>query len=271
MILKSNSNQILKKEAKEEIILNLSSQQACVSIVIAAKDEERSIVELISQINRVLNEVPYEIVVVDDGSKDNTGKSASDYATVVVTHEETLGKGAAMKSGVESSSGALFVFIDGDGAHKPQDILKLITPVLNGEADMVIGSRLMKESLVDSPPLNRRLSNQLASVIISIIISYVLPLCNSLKCPMKWHRITDCTSGLRAIKRENWQKLNLVSNGFQIETEMIFEAAKNSLRIIEVPISCVWDNQFSKLSILRDGFRTLKLLTRKLFWDINGR
>ena len=80
----------------------------------------------------------------------------------------------------------------------------------------------------------------------------------------KWIKITDCTSGLRAITRESWQKLGLVSLGFQIETEMIYEAARNRLVIAEVPISCNWDSRFSRLSVIRDGLRTMKLLTGKM-------
>jgi hypothetical protein len=88
---------------------------------------------------------------------------------------------------------------------------------------------------------------------------------------MKYIRISDCTSGFRAIKKEAWQKLDLISQGFQIETEMIYEAAKNNLTIAEVPISCNWNNRLSRLSIIKDGLRTSKLLTRKITGDIGGR
>lgn len=66
------------------------------------------------------------------------------------------------------------------------------------------------------------------------------------------------------MRKQNWRKLNLISNGFQIETELIFEQAKNGFIIAEVPISCTWGKSFSKLSIFKDGIRTLSLLLYKL-------
>ena len=136
-----------------------------------------------------------------------------------------------------------------------------------------------------------RLRNFVASLTISVIISFFIPLAISLNhlthCSLlnrggsgfsarnnhfktkKW--ITDCTSGFRGIKKEAWQKLELVSQGFQIETEMIYESAKNGLTIAEVPISCNWNTRLSHLSILRDGLSTLKLLSRKLVNEVRGR
>lgn len=242
-----------------------------VSIVIPARDEASSIVKLIPHIKAVLGGMSYEIIIVDDGSKDGTREAAINHETIVVTHKENMGKGAAMKSGVMNSHGDVIVFLDGDGAHESKDITKLIIPVLQGKADMVIGSRFLRDSLIVTAPLTRRLSNQLASLFISVVISFILPLASLFKCPIKWTRITDCTSGYRVIKRESWQKLHLISEGFQIETEMVYEAAKNGLLIVEVPITCTWRSQISHLSILRDGSRTLKLLAWKLVLDANRR
>jgi len=251
--------------------LSDSSLQLLVSVIISAKDEASSIGSLIHNIKESLSRTPHEIIVVDDGSRDGTGEIARNNGAIVVSHEKSLGKGTAMKIGVRNASGEVIVFIDGDGAHDPQDIPRVMTPILEGKADLVIGSRAIPGSDVPVSPLIRRLSNNLASLVISIIISFVLPLATLLKCSMKWIKITDCTSGFRAICKENWQKLFLISQGFQIETEIIYEAAKRNLAIAEAPISCNWNSSFSRLSILRDGLRTLKLLVRKLIGDIGGR
>ena len=86
---------------------------------------------------------------------------------------------------------------------------------------------------------------------------------------IKW--ITDCTSGFTAIRNENWKKLNLISDGYQIETEMIFEQAKNGFTIAETPVSCNWETGTSKLSITKDGSKTLLLLAEKLIhYSTNG-
>jgi len=172
---------------------------------------------------------------------------------------------------MQNVDGDIIVFLDGDGAHDPRDIPRVIAPILEQKADLIIGSRVLPESEVVISPIGRRLSNNLASFVISVIISFLLPLATLFKCPMKWIRITDCTSGFRAVTREGWHKLDLISQGFQIETEMIYEAAKNKLAIAEAPISCNWNSQLSRLSILQDSLRTLKLLTGKLIGDIGGK
>lgn len=93
--------------------------------------------------------------------------------------------------------------------------------------------------------------------------------CRPVNGRLKW--ITDCTSGFRAIRRDAWQRLNLTAQGFQIETEMIYEAVINKLVIAEVPISCNWESVIYSLYVLRDGWKTVKLLVRKLIDELEGR
>jgi glycosyltransferase involved in cell wall biosynthesis len=248
--------------------MNGSKSQPKIVAAIPCFNTEDSIGSVVSKAKKYVDRV----IVVDDGSQDGTAEAARAAGALVISHGKNLGKGTAMRIAVEGSSDAdAIVFLDGDGAHDPQDIPRVITPILEGKTDLVIGSRALRESKVSISPLARRLSNNLASFIISVIISFLLPLATLFKCPVKHIKITDCTSGFRAIKTETWQRLNLVSSGFQIETEMIYEAARNRLTITEAPISCNWNSQLSHLSILKDGLRTVKLLTGKLIGDINGR
>jgi glycosyltransferase involved in cell wall biosynthesis len=209
--------------------------------------------------------------VVDDGSSDRTREVSSNNKTQVISQDRSLGKGAAMKTGANQANGEVIVFIDGDGAHDPKDIPRIAGIILKGEADLVIGSRALLEHKVSVSPVMRRISNNLSSFTISAIISFILPVVSLFRYPIKWIRITDCTSGFRAIRSKTWQNLNLLSNGFEIETEMIYELVRNRLAIVEVPIECNWDSRFSRLSITRDGLKTLKLMIRKLVSDIGGR
>jgi glycosyltransferase involved in cell wall biosynthesis len=258
-----------------------------ISVIILARNEENNLGKVLSSVKSALSNLYYQVVVVDDGSTDGTRDIALSHGVSVISHDINIGKGAAMKTGVNNSDGQIVVFLDGDGAHDPNDILKVVAPIQQGKADLVIGSRNMPGSIIPNSPVRRRLSNTLASWIISITVSFLLPLAltfnrglrkfgfkperagqGSIKTSLprsnkKW--ITDCTTGFRAIKRTGWQKLDLTSNGFEIETEMIFEAVRNGIIIFEVPISCNWDSQLSRLSILRDGLKTLKLLSLKLF------
>jgi glycosyltransferase involved in cell wall biosynthesis len=170
-----------------------------------------------------------QVVVVDDGSHDATVEVARAAGALVVRHEKNQGKGAAMKTAAQNTNADVVVFLDGDGQNDPDDIPKLIAPILQGKADLVIGSRHLPTSKFSSPSFTRRLANTLASLIISVIISFLLPLAirlNHLIHPKKpavnsptptaktsnprlrtqdlglrtknW--ITDCTNGFRAIK-----------------------------------------------------------------------
>jgi glycosyltransferase involved in cell wall biosynthesis len=228
---------------------------------------ERFIGDVVSKAKKYVDQV----IVIDDGSCDGTVEAAKAAGALVVSHEKNMGKGAAMQTAVQSADADIIVFLDGDSQHDPEDIPEVIAPILQGKADFVIGSRCLPESKASTSPLARRLSNNLASLAISVIISLFLPLATLFKCPMKWIKITDCTSGFRAVRKESWQKLHLTSQGFQVETEMIYEAARNKFAIAEVPISCNWNSGTSRLHIAQDGLRTLKLLAGKLIGDIRGR
>lgn len=248
--------------------MNGSKSQPKIVAAIPCFNTESSIADVVSKAKEYVDKV----IVVDDGSQDGTAEAARTAGALVISNGKNTGKGAAMRIAAEGTSDVdIIVFLDGDGAHDPQDIPRVITPILEGKADLVIGSRALRESKVSISPLTRKLSNNLASFIISVVISSLLPLATLLKCPVKYIKITDCTSGFRTIKGEAWQKLELNSQGFEIETEMIYESARNRLIIAEAPISCNWNSQLSHLSILKDGLRTLKLLAGKLISDIGGR
>jgi glycosyltransferase involved in cell wall biosynthesis len=238
-----------------------------------------------------------EVIVINDGSTDLTARIADLAGATVINHPVNLGKGAAMKTAASNTDADILVFMDGDGQHDPEDIPNLILPILQGKADFVIGSRFLSDSKITSIPLSRKITNGLASVVISVLISFIIPAFQSIhsnskkgspgtysplyaisewktnpSSPFSLYRlitgkfkwITDCTSGFTAVKRKNWEKLNLVSDQYQIETEMIFEQAKNGFVIAETPISCNWQGNLSRLSVLKDGLKTILILTRKV-------
>jgi glycosyltransferase involved in cell wall biosynthesis len=256
-------------------------------VAIPCYNTQQSIAEVVINCKKYVEEV----VVIDDGSTDTTSQTAKAAGAIVISHEKNRGKGAAMKTALKETESDIIVFIDGDGQHNPDDIPTLLEPIIQGGADFVIGSRYLSKSKTSSNPFIRKASNVIASFIISFIISFVQPIArfisrNSLNQRsqaqtrklaksdinnknyrllngrFKW--ITDCTSGFTAMKKENYHKLNLLSNGFQIETEMIFEQSKNGFIIAEAPIRCNWERSSSKLSITGDGIKTLLLLSRKL-------
>jgi hypothetical protein len=229
-----------------------------------------------------------QVVVVDDGSKDKTAAVAGSAGARVIRHKKNQGKGAAMKTAIASIEADIIVFIDGDGQHNPGDIPHLLAPILEGKADFVIGSRYLSESLRSSNPFMRRFFNAIASWVITIVISVLQPIAGFVTrqpltkrkkpgvddLPMsktgyrvlnrKFKWVSDCTSGLTAMRKENCSQLDLISNRFQIETEMIFEQSKNGFVIAEIPISCRWEGSSSSLSVMKDSLKTLALLCLKL-------
>ena len=237
----------------------------------------------------VTKTLPYvdQVIVVDDGSTDDTAEVARKAGALVFSHDKNLGKGAAMKYGAQQANADILVFLDGDGQHDSSEIPKVTEPIILKGFDAVIGSRHFQGSTITSSLLRRRWANILASVVIFIFTNIFLPLISlpklrihigSLRAKVRKSFapnqglkskkiITDCTSGFRAIRNKRWQELDLISNGFQIETEMIYESRKHKLILTEVPISCNWNGNISNLSIAKDGYRTLKLLFKKLAYD----
>jgi glycosyltransferase involved in cell wall biosynthesis len=223
-----------------------------------------------------------KVIVVNDGSHDETTKKAQAAGAIVVTHGVNKGKGAAMKFGAEEASADIIVFLDGDGQHNPDEIPLLLKPIIDGKADIVFGSRFLPGSKKISAPFNRKVANFAASVVISFLVSSSLTrkknsstksLKTNSKTPpyrlmngnIKW--FTDCTGGFRAVRKDSWEKLHIDADGYQIETEMIYEAVRNGLKIAEVPVSCKWEGELSKLSIIKDGSRTLGLLVKHAIND----
>ncbi len=228
-----------------------------------------------------------QVIVVDDGSTDDTAEVARKAGALVLSHDKNIGKGAAMKYGTRQANTDILVFIDGDGQHNPSDIPRVTEPIILKGFDAVIGSRHLRGSTITSSLHRRIWANILANVVIFIFTHIFLPMISLLKLrihigslrvkirnssahnqgPKSKKVITDCTSGFRAIRNERWQELDLIADGFQVETEMIYELRKHKLILTEVPISCNWNGNISSLSIAKDGYRTLRLLFKKIVYD----
>jgi len=263
-------------------VVNNKMSNLKVVVAIPCFNTEHFIADVIIKARKYIDEV----IVIDDGSQDKTAEIALSAGAKVIKHDINRGKGAAMKTAVANTKADIIVFIDGDGQHDPNNIPKLLEPILQEDADFVIGSRYLNNSKLNRNPLTmRRITNVAASFIISFIISVIQPFIlfvnkrhlprkiqqSKTKSTMTNYRIlnshfkwvTDCTSGFTAMKLDNWNSLNLKSNGYQIETEMIFEQAINGFTIAETPISCIWNSKLSNLSIIKDGFSTFVLLVGK--------
>jgi len=219
-----------------------------VSVVIPAYNEEKTIGNVIKETIQIMDSLglPYEIIVVDDGSTDRTREVASRYKATVLSNGRNRGKGYALRKGFQHAQGDIVVTIDADGSHKPKEIPDLINPLFNG-ADIVAGSRFLGDGKNHTSKLHM-LGNHLINTAIMVLTRKL---------------ITDSQTGLRAFKREFLHKIHLESYGYEIETEITVKSLKNGFKLKEVPISCEKRKyNISRLKILSDSFKILKTILK---------
>jgi len=214
------------------------------SLILPAYNEEKSIASVIKGINEVLHgmDLSYEILVVDDGSDDQTSEAAVDAGARVVSHPENIGNGASIKTGIRSARGQLLLMMDADGQHPPDMI-----PVLLEEAknfDMVVGART-KQSDTD---IHRDFGNKVYNMLASYITG---------------RRIEDLTSGFRVIKSEIARRfIYLLPNTFSYPSTITLAVLRSGGSLKYVPIEGKRRIGRSKIKLLRDGMRFLTIILR---------
>ena len=224
-------------------------QKPKISIVIPTKNEERTIQEIVEKCAAYGDEV----LVVDGHSADHTRKLAEAVGARVII-DSGSGKGAALRLGIKEARGDIIVFIDADGSHDPTDIPKLASPIAEGRADMVIGSRLKGGS------------DELGSTVSEVFRLYggrLIALAINLRFGQG---ITDYLNGFRAIRTSVARGLHLRENQQTIEHEMAMECLRQGHRVIEVGAH-EYKRRYgeSHISLLRHGPRFVYVLLRKLF------
>lgn len=211
-----------------------------VCLVIPVYNEDKRIKKVL---NDLLAGTDCHVVVVDDGSTDQTFAIASDITGVtVLRHRINQGKskGAAMKTGCEYAFGHLHckavIFMDGDGQHLPSDLPKFIEKLELGY-DIILGSRNFNLNI----PLVRYLGNKTASIVINLLFSKY---------------VSDLLCGFRAITREAYEQIKWESVGYGVETEMVVNMARTNLKWCEVPVTVLYHDNAKGVSIL-DAFGIL--------------
>lgn len=207
-----------------------------ITVVVPVFNEEK-------YIKKVLEKIPkkYNIIVVNDGSKDNTAKIVKQLHIQCINLERNMGKGYACRVGAKNSKGDI-IFIDGDAQFDPREIPKLVNALKSH--DLVIGARKLT-----TIPWPRKLSNFLSRKIINYITGY---------------EISDPLSGFRAIKRKKFFELKLNSNGYEFELEMILKFKGN---IYEVPVNVRYDigSRMPITSSIKLTLYLMKCLIKSLF------
>lgn len=217
-----------------------------ISVIIPAYHEGNGIGTVVSNIRAVLEkmETSFEIIVVDDGSKDVTAKNAGKAGARVLQHPYNIGNGAAIKTGIRHARGSILVTIDADGQHNPEDIPLLVNRI--GAYDMVVGSR--------NNASDTAAHRDLANLVFNSLASYV-----------SGRKIEDLTSGFRAVKaRVARQFLYLFPNKFSYPSTITLSVVRAgySLGYESIRFSKRHKNTKSKIKPLQDGFRFLMIILK---------
>ncbi|MEM0953552.1 MAG: glycosyltransferase family 2 protein [Pseudomonadota bacterium] len=213
---------------------------ARVSIVIPAKNESAGLAGLLPALCESFPQA--ELVVVDDGSTDDTATVAESAGAQLVRHPYSKGNGAAIKSGARAASGEVILFMDGDGQHRPEDIPALLQKLDQGY-DLVVGAR---QGRSDQASVARWGANSLYNLFASWMVG---------------HEIDDLTSGMRAVKREKFLSfLYLLPNGFSYPTTSTMAFYRAGYSVAFVPITTRERIGQSHINIWRDGIRFLLII-----------
>ena len=205
-----------------------------ISIVLPAKNESAAIGQTLAQIQKL--QLAHEIIVVNDGSTDQTKQVAETAGAKIVTHPYSKGNGAAIKTGARTATGDIIVFMDADGQHDPQDIPHLLEKIEQGY-DLVVGAR-QKGSQAS---LGRGIANALY---------------NNLATYMTEQKVEDLTSGFRAVRADKFREfLYLLPNGFSYPTTSTMAFFRAGYSVTYVPIHAAKRIGKSHIQPLKDGVR----------------
>jgi len=212
---------------------------------IPAFNEEKNIASIVTK----LSEIADTVLVCNDGSTDLTSEIAEKMGAVVINHEKNLGYGGAIRSIFLKSKeldGDVLVTFDADGQHRIQDIKNVIEPIVNQEADLVIGSRFLDDSEKEVP--------QYRKVGIKVITKITNASINE--------QLTDSQSGFRAYSKKVVNELNPSELGMGISTEILIKASSKNFKILEVPIKILYSGDTSTHNPVAHGssviFSTIK-------------
>ena len=210
-----------------------------ITIGIPAYNEEKNIASIITKLKNITD----SIIVCDDGSSDMTSEISKNLGAIVISHKKNMGYGAAIRTifqkSVELDSDILVTF-DADGQHRIDDVNKILQPLENNEADIVIGSRFLdNESKV---PNYRKIGIKVITQVTNA----------SLK-----KKLTDSQSGFRAYNKQALTQISPSEMGMGISTEILIKASNKGLRIAEIPITILYHDDASTHNPVSHGTSVL--------------
>ena len=219
-----------------------------ITVGIPAFNEENNIVHIIEKLQKKAD----IILVCDDGSTDKTGEIAKKMGAVVITHERNLGYGAAIRSlflKARELKSEILVTLDSDGQHRIEDLLPVTKPIIEKQADMVIGSRFLEGNQENIPKYRK------------VGIKIITKLANS----SLDESVTDSQSGFRAYSQNILSTITPLEMGMGVSNEILMKSSKNGFKIAEVPIVVSYDGDTSTQNPISHGasviLSTLKFIS----------
>ena len=210
-----------------------------ITIGIPAFNEEKNIGKVIVTLKKITN----DIIVCDDGSNDLTKEIAEGLGVKVISHTKNMGYGEAIKSifnEAKKKDADILVTFDADGQHRPEDIMSLTKPIIDQEAEVVIGSRFLKNET--NMPKYRKIGVKVLTKVTNMSIK---------------ENLTDSQSGLRAYQKKVLQNISLTDSGMGISTEILIKSHQKEFRIVEVPIQILYGKDTSTHNPVSHGTSVL--------------
>jgi len=210
-----------------------------ITIGIPAYNEEKNIASIITKLKKITD----SIIVCDDGSSDMTSEISKNLGAIVITHKKNMGYGVAINSIFQKAKELnidLLVTFDADGQHRVEDIQKVIEPIKNNVADLVIGSRFLDKK--SNVPNYRKIGIKVITKITNVSIK---------------KKLTDSQSGFRAYNKQVLSQISPSDIGMGISTEILIKSSSKGLRIMEVPVTILYSGDTSTHNPVSHGTSVL--------------
>ncbi len=212
-------------------------------VIIPGHNEEKNIGQVIEKAKKLA--AASRIVVVDDGSHDGTAAEAKKHGVIVIRHIINLGKGAALRTGSQyslSKGAEALVFMDSDGQHDPEDIPRLLGALK--DSSIVFTFRERKS---ENMPLVKKFGNTFIDMVMQLLFHI---------------NVKDSQCGYKAMRKEAYEKLQLMSNDYSIESEIAAKTGKYRLKFAQLPIKTIYADRYKGTTVF-DG---VKIVLKMLWW-----
>lgn len=220
-----------------------------ISVIVPVYNEENTIGEVLSRLKSLKINMSMEIIVINDGSNDNTIKILKEHSDIkIIQHNYNRGKGIAIRNGIFNSNGNIIVIQDADLEYDPKQIPRLVKPILNRDADVVFGSRFLGK--IEGMTFLHIIGNKILSFVAQLLYR---------------KKITDIMTGYKAFNKNVIKFLDINENGFEVEVEITSKILKRNIKLLEVPISYKYRTTgYSKITYWHGLNSLIKLILYRL-------